>query len=109
MAGGVCSAGRTTLFKSPTLFDAFFLARLLHIVLEVRSLFEKWNKNVYPEFLIGLKKYLTNETFFLNEVGQIRNGKIFYCLFWYIITYKTKLNNYLNIKMLKTIIKSGKK
>ena len=64
MAGGVCSAaGRTTLFKSPTLFDAFFLARLLHIVSVVRSLFEKWNKNVYPEFLIGLKKYLTNDEF----------------------------------------------
>ena len=45
VAGGVCSAGRTTLLKSPTLFDAFFLARLLHIVSEVCSLFEK---SVYP-------------------------------------------------------------
>ena len=47
VAVGVCSAGRTTLLKSPTLFDAFFLARLLHIVSEVNSLFEKWNKSVY--------------------------------------------------------------
>ena len=55
--------------KSPTLFDAFFLARLQHIVSEVRSLFEEMEYECLSRISYWSKTYLTNETFFLNFEG----------------------------------------